>query len=133
MYHQQQDDVMKSIMRIALVSLVFLAGCATTGGVVTTPKTMVFQIEQNYKVAQDVAVVYEGLPDCGPKGVVLCSKPDVRAKIKKANDAALIAFQGAENAVNDPTFDQSKLSAIVAIAEQAVFVLTALSATLVIH
>lgn len=124
---------MKFLMTLALVAL--LSACATTGttGGGTTAKATVFQIEQNYKVAQSVAVVYEGLPNCGPAGVVLCSKPDVRVKIKQVNDTALIAFQSAENAVNDPTFSQSQLSAVVAIAEQAVFALTAISATLVIH
>lgn len=113
-------------LALFLAPLIILAACAVQ---TKTPQQAVFQIESEYQIALTAAVTYKNLPQCGTAGAPLvCSDPNVVAKLKTADAAASAAIFAAQNAVRDPNFDKSKTSAVLLAAEQALAVLTAITA-----
>ncbi len=89
----------------------------------------VYAVESAYVAALTVAVKYKALPPCAPASTMLCSKPEVVAKIQKADDAAYPALQAAQKVVRQPDAGANAQTAIFA-AEQAVSALTAITSTL---
>lgn len=115
-------------MKRILVSclLAVIAGCATTGG---TPQRSIYQIKSEYQVALAAAVAYKALPACGAAGAPLvCADPTIVAKLQQADSVAGPAIQAAENAVRDPSFNTSTANAVLVSAEQALLVLTTITA-----
>lgn len=118
---------MKRII-VKFCGALILAGCVS-GVKPSNPQQAIFEIKQSYELALTVAVAYDSLPACTP-GVVICSTPAGKAKIKQAKDVASPVIQGAENAVRDPNFDTNTTNAVIAAAQAAVVALTAVTAAL---
>lgn len=120
----------KYVMKAVIAGLcVYIAACTLTGVKATNPQQAVFEIKQSYELALTVAVAYDNLPACTP-GVVICSTPAGKQKIKQAKDVASPVIQGAENAVRDPNFDKNTANAVITAAQAAVVALTAVTAAL---
>lgn len=116
--------------RISLVFLMILAGC-TSGGTKLDAQQTLYQIEGDFLIAVTVADDYKALPACG-SGVVLCSDASVVAKLGPAAKNAQTVIYGAEKTVRDPNF-KGDLSGIVIAAQNALNVLTTLTAALKTH
>jgi hypothetical protein len=120
---------------LAVVTAFACVGCKTSGDTndpAPTAQTSVLGIEQNYNHALAIGAWYGQLADCTeqPAEKPLCSTDEVRTKIKQAKDVAGPVVAGARATVRNPLFDQSTASAITLSAQNAVAVLTAITAPL---
>jgi hypothetical protein len=87
---------MKAI-KLWVVTLMFVAGCATTG-TGTTPAQTVFSATQKYDIALTAAVTYKNLPPCGG-ATPICSDKAVVATLQKADNVAYEALKSAQTVV----------------------------------
>lgn len=100
-----------------LLALGLMAGCA---GTQVAQQKSVYALRGTYDAYLDAASAYSSLPLCvaGQPAGMPCAQPNVVLALKKADDAAKLALDSAENIVrNSPVVDPT--SAISA-AEQAV-------------
>lgn len=105
-----------------------LAACSTAP---QSPAQSVYAVQGNYAAALTIAVAYKQLPDCATTAATLCSKPDIVARLQKADDVAYPALQAAQNIVRQPNAGANATTAIFA-AQQAVAALTAITSTLTV-
>lgn len=109
-----------------VVGLAACSGCAADKP--NNAQTAVFQIEQQYKHALQIAVAYDSLTLCtAPVHDVICSDPVVVKKIKNAKDVAGPAIQAAQATVRNPQFDASTANKITLSAAAALSVLTVIT------
>lgn len=105
---------------LAVLAVVFTLG-ACAGTAPQSPQQVVFQASQAYVVAAKGANVYLAYPRCTePSTTVLCSKPDVVAKIKVADNVAFTALTEAQTLVRLPTADQTTLQVAATWANEAI-------------
>jgi len=108
-----------------VIILLLAAGCASLQ---QSPQQFVFKAKQDYAVALTVAVAYKALPACGGV-VVICSKPEVVARLQKVDIAAFALLDAAENTVRTDGAGANVQTAITA-ANQAVLAFTTITAAL---
>lgn len=112
---------MRSILMAACFAL--LAACA-----VAQPTPSTAELQQKVLVAQiayeaplTLAVAYNKRPRCTvPKTITLCSEQAVVEELRKANDAAIAAFDSAMKLASIPGITNDKVVAAIAIATQSV-------------
>ena len=120
---------MKRITQLVFATLAAFAlfACSTAP---TTPQQSIYQLESNYNAAAQIVLAYKALPTCGGVATtVLCSKPEVIAQLKQADNVAYSALVAAENTVRTQGAGANANTAMVA-AQQAIQALTAISAAL---
>lgn len=127
-----------SVALLQLVTVIAFAalmsgfsGCSTT----SQPKTMaqaVYAAHGVYVEALIVKKTYENLPACNPATpqVVVCSKPDIVAKLKVVDEAAYVALQTAQAMVRSSVASQTDVQRALNLANQAIAGFTALTKTL---
>ena len=121
---------MKALKRAALAAVLALGIAACANNAPTTPQQTIYEVEGAYNDAATVIVAYKSLPTCGsPGATALCSKPEVIAQLKQADNAAYNALVAAETTARTPGAGANAQTALVA-AQQAVAALTAISSTL---
>lgn len=103
-----------------------LAACSTTP---QSPAQAVYAIHGDYAAALTIAVTYKKLPDCATTQAVICSKPEIVARLQAADDKAFPLLQAAQNTVRLSGAGANIDTAIFA-AQQAVSALTAITSTL---
>ena len=121
-------------VRIRLLSLIAavllsstLLGCASVKP--QTPAQSVYSLQGSYTAALTAAIAYKKLPPCSAVVVAVCSKPDVVAKLQKADDVAFSALTAAQNTVRNPNAGLNADTAIKA-ANEALVALMAITNTL---
>ena len=110
----------------AALFAIALSACATTP---QNPQQAVFIAKQDYTVALTIAVAYKRLPPCTPT-LTLCADPVIVRKLQVADDSAIVMLDGAELAVRS---GGTGADVAIAVAEQAVKVLTILTAKLKVN
>lgn len=120
---------LKIMMVTSIVMMLSAFGGCATDGPAPTAQTTIYQIEQQYNHALAVGAWYGSLDDCGAPlaDSILCSKADIRVKIKQAKDVAGPIIAGARATVRNPLFDQSTADRIILTAQNALAVLTVIT------
>lgn len=122
-----------SLMLFAPILLVLLGltGCGQTATGALTSSSSAAQIEyamqSDFLGLQEVAKKYNQLPRCtAPNAPTICSDLAVVTEIRKADDAAVLAFKAAQKIVNDKSSSASALSKALGDAGVAVEALQAI-------
>lgn len=84
---------------LIMVSILALTACG--GKTYESPARTVYLAESTYAAALQAEVAYVKLPLCDQKKEIVnfCSKPDIVAKLRKADDAAFNALKIAQGIV----------------------------------
>lgn len=101
----------------SLLGLLLLAGCAATEG--ETPQQIVFGLKSDYKAVLELAVTYESLPRCPQPDTAVCSEPEVVDLLRKADNHANTALNGAEEVVRSEAASKSTVDLAVESATKA--------------
>lgn len=111
---------------IAIFLAAILAACATGGSPQAAAGVSVQALTTAYVAAGEAELVYLKLPTCGtPGATAICATPEMRAKVKAADQAvynALVAARAAEGTAN--------ASAAATAAQQSLAGFTAITSTL---
>lgn len=111
-----------------ILFLTLLAGCSS-GVKPQTPRQIYAVASGDFDAAQAIAIKYEALPPCGGAAKV-CRDEAVVANIKAATKRASAALDAARNTINDPNFSQGAAQEALVIAQNALALLTSITATL---
>ena len=115
-------------LKLFLITLTLVAGCATGSGTTNTPAQAVFAAEGAYAAALTVAVAYGKLPRC--PAATICSQQKVVDQIKLADGVAHAAIFSAQHIVRTQGFGQDAIASAVATATEAAKALSLITATL---
>jgi len=108
-------------MKYAILSLLLAVGACQATSSTPSSASQVYAAKNTYEAALILAVNYNNLPRCGaPTSPPLCSDTNAVAVIRKANDAARKALDGAEKTVRDPNLTTDAKTGAVVIATNAV-------------
>lgn len=124
--------------RILIVAIALaLTACAGTNTTIQldtqSPQQAVFTAKSSFLAAITVVRDYGRLPDCGTPGVLLCKSATVYARLRTLSNAADVALDEADKAVNTPGFAQDQLVTLEASASAAVRALTVITDTLTVR
>lgn len=108
---------------LSLLAAFALAACAQSTPTASTAalQQKVLAAETAYEAPLRLAIAYNARPRCTvPKTVTLCSDPGVIEQIRKANHNIMTAFDAAMNIASTPGVSESKVTAAITVATDAI-------------
>jgi hypothetical protein len=114
---------------ISLLAILALAACGTQGVKPQTARQTYAIASGDFDAAQAIVLKYEALPPCGG-AAKLCRNEATVAKAKTAVLNASAALDMARKTIDDPSFGTGAAQTAMVIAQNALALLTAITASL---